>query len=780
MRFKEVDRRKILTTTNSVQARGGHAFYPSPGGYQQSAAATTDGSVVFRIVSQPETQHRARYQTEGSRGAIKDRAGTGYPTVVLEGCRKQTRIQIFIGNESGKVVPHMFYQVCKVAGKNSHPCEEKTLDGTDVIEMAAKPHNDMRLICDCIGILKERYTDIEARFPEQTSWKNSKKKSTKCRMVFRAIVQNRSGQSETLQVVSDVINCSQLPGIPEITKMSSNSSPVEGGGELWMIGKNFLKDTHVVFSYSILNKEEPLWVKVAEPFQEFFHQSHLIVKIPAFFDASFHGDTVVSVFIKCGDKLSDSVPFTYKANPIKFTFGSSLPFDNPGLLNNTVKSPNEGNIRQSKYKSELVSVIKENHSVCKKARPTFLEPIEGRRARSVSGPSLVNENAILVSDTSKENHTMTTFPSTAFLVKETPKTFDHHKENLNNENIATNFKVDGQNLLRSGREEELLSFDEEANDSSFTRDSLLDENSFLSTKTDAIRNYNTDFSNTFDSNWNNKPTTSFNKQTDTCIDPVSVNSSNEVQNEESKKISSVSFEAAATEKAVISISLPASILKDQRHFQSVMDTINCALIKPDSDKTELTDDQEHELPANENEGFMDEIQKNKDINVIQSSEVAKQEEKSGLSASLLSTTRKRTFTGENVEASDCSGKDKSIEYINHVNSDQEWKSIQYDDDNTWKSGMDIFTPPDFSTKAVVEQQTANEANQLIVMDWSSERNIGLLEEKTDKDIPKPLASYLDDPISSEVTEALDIIENFQQNKNKMEEDTSLKEKTLDI
>merc|ERR1719268_350914 len=150
-------------------------------GFQQSAAATTDGSVVFRLVEQPENQHRARYLTEGSRGAIKDRTGIGYPVVQLEGVSKTTRIQIFIGNESGKVTPHMFYQVCKVTGKNSNPCGEKKLDGTDVIELSFEPHlGNMTIVCDCVGILKERFADVEARFPKLKTWKNVKKKSTKC------------------------------------------------------------------------------------------------------------------------------------------------------------------------------------------------------------------------------------------------------------------------------------------------------------------------------------------------------------------------------------------------------------------------------------------------------------------------------------------------------------------------------------------------------------------------------------------------------------------------
>lgn len=34
---------------------------------------------------QPETQHRARYLTEGSRGSVKDRTQQGFPTVKV-GC----------------------------------------------------------------------------------------------------------------------------------------------------------------------------------------------------------------------------------------------------------------------------------------------------------------------------------------------------------------------------------------------------------------------------------------------------------------------------------------------------------------------------------------------------------------------------------------------------------------------------------------------------------------------------------------------------------------------
>lgn len=38
----------------------------------------------LKILAQPETQHRARYQTEGSRGAIKDESQQGYPIIKVK------------------------------------------------------------------------------------------------------------------------------------------------------------------------------------------------------------------------------------------------------------------------------------------------------------------------------------------------------------------------------------------------------------------------------------------------------------------------------------------------------------------------------------------------------------------------------------------------------------------------------------------------------------------------------------------------------------------------
>jgi len=57
----------------------------------QLPGMSRDGKTHLQILCQPEQQHRARYQTEGSRGAVKDRSGNGFPIVkVILDCNQQT------------------------------------------------------------------------------------------------------------------------------------------------------------------------------------------------------------------------------------------------------------------------------------------------------------------------------------------------------------------------------------------------------------------------------------------------------------------------------------------------------------------------------------------------------------------------------------------------------------------------------------------------------------------------------------------------------------------
>jgi hypothetical protein len=61
---------------------------------QNLVAASRNGCVQLQIITQPEQQHRARYQTEGSRGAVKDKSGNGFPVVKLNGYNKPATLQV--------------------------------------------------------------------------------------------------------------------------------------------------------------------------------------------------------------------------------------------------------------------------------------------------------------------------------------------------------------------------------------------------------------------------------------------------------------------------------------------------------------------------------------------------------------------------------------------------------------------------------------------------------------------------------------------------------------
>ncbi|XP_058830280.1 nuclear factor of activated T-cells 5 isoform X2 [Topomyia yanbarensis] len=280
-------------------------------------SSSQDGNIHLQILTQPEQQHRARYQTEGSRGAVKDRSGNGFPVVRLVGHTKPTVLQVFIGTDVGRVAPHMFYQACKVSGKNSTPCMERKLEGTMVIEVDVKPENEMTVTCDCVGILKERNVDVEHRFPDQ-SGPRAKKKSTRCRMVFRTTIKHDDGSVETLQVCSQPIVCTQPPGVPEICKKSLVSCPAEGGLEMFIIGKNFLKDTKVVFQ----RRKAPLgansasisvipWEQTVIPDKEYLQQTHLICTVPPYVRQDILEPVVVQIYIVSAGKKSETHNFTF-------------------------------------------------------------------------------------------------------------------------------------------------------------------------------------------------------------------------------------------------------------------------------------------------------------------------------------------------------------------------------------------------------------------------------------------------------------------------------------
>uniref|UniRef100_A0A4W5M469 Nuclear factor of activated T-cells 5 n=1 Tax=Hucho hucho TaxID=62062 RepID=A0A4W5M469_9TELE len=260
----------------------------------------------LKILLQPETQHRARYLTEGSRGSVKDRTQQGFPTVKLEGVSEPVVLQVFVASDTGRVKPHGFYQACRVTGRNTKACKEVDIEGTTVIEVPLEPSNAMSLAVDCVGILKLRNADVEARIGVA----GSKKKSTRARLAFRVNIPHADGSVLTLQTTSSPILCTQPAGVPEILKKSLHSCSVRGGEELFIIGKNFLKGTKVIFQEN--PADDNSWQAEAEIDMELFHQNHVIVKVPPYHYLSVSSPVSVGVYIMTNAGRSHDVqPFTY-------------------------------------------------------------------------------------------------------------------------------------------------------------------------------------------------------------------------------------------------------------------------------------------------------------------------------------------------------------------------------------------------------------------------------------------------------------------------------------
>lgn len=77
-----------LTTDNKGNSKAGNGTLDSQKGTGVKKSPMLCGQYPvksegkeLKIVVQPETQHRARYLTEGSRGSVKDRTQQGFPTV---------------------------------------------------------------------------------------------------------------------------------------------------------------------------------------------------------------------------------------------------------------------------------------------------------------------------------------------------------------------------------------------------------------------------------------------------------------------------------------------------------------------------------------------------------------------------------------------------------------------------------------------------------------------------------------------------------------------------
>nr|AAI69734.1 Nuclear factor of activated T-cell [Xenopus laevis] len=269
------------------------------------------GQYELKVEVQPKTHHRAHYETEGSRGAVKAVTGS-HPIVKLIGyTEKPVNVQIFIGTADERYVkPHAFYQIHRITGKTVVTAsQEIVITNTKVLEIPLLPENNMTASIDCAGILKLRNSDIELRKGET----DIGRKNTRVRLVFRAHIPQTSGKVLSLQTASIPIECSQRSAqeLPQVEKYSVNSCSVNGGLELVITGSNFMPDSKVIF----LEKGQDgctHWEAEGKIVLKKCQMNNIVVEIPAYHNKSVAAEVQVQFYVCNGKrKRSQSQRFNY-------------------------------------------------------------------------------------------------------------------------------------------------------------------------------------------------------------------------------------------------------------------------------------------------------------------------------------------------------------------------------------------------------------------------------------------------------------------------------------
>ncbi|XP_017268586.1 nuclear factor of activated T-cells, cytoplasmic 1 [Kryptolebias marmoratus] len=270
------------------------------------------GPYNLQIEVQPKSHHRAHYETEGSRGAVKALSG-GHPVVQLYGYMESEplTLQLFIGTADDRLLrPHAFYQVHRITGKTvSTASHEVMQSNTKILEIPLLPENNMRAIIDCAGILKLRNSDIELRKGET----DIGRKNTRVRLVFRVHINQPNGRTVSLQVASNPIECSQRSAqeLPLVEKQSVTSYPTTGGKMMLLTGLNFLPESKVVFVEKAQDGHH-LWETEAKVDKDSVKSGTLVVEIPPYRNQRISSSVQVNFYVCNGKrKRSQYQRFTY-------------------------------------------------------------------------------------------------------------------------------------------------------------------------------------------------------------------------------------------------------------------------------------------------------------------------------------------------------------------------------------------------------------------------------------------------------------------------------------
>ncbi|KAM9361403.1 nuclear factor of activated T-cells, cytoplasmic 2 [Symphorus nematophorus] len=260
------------------------------------------GQYELIIQQQPRSHHRAHYETEGSRGAVKTSNG-GHPEVQLCGYQGTAPLglQVFIGTADERLLkPHAFYQVHRITGKTvTTPSMERMMNGTKVLEIPLEPKNHMRVVIDCVGILKLRNADIELRNGET----DIGRKNTRVRLVFRVHIPQPGGQLVSLQVASEPIECSQRSAqeLPAVARQDLERCSVLGGQQMVLTGQNFTSDSKVIFSEKTQDGQQ-IWEMEATVDRDKTQANMLFVEVPPYRDRTISHPAKVNFYVINGKK----------------------------------------------------------------------------------------------------------------------------------------------------------------------------------------------------------------------------------------------------------------------------------------------------------------------------------------------------------------------------------------------------------------------------------------------------------------------------------------------
>uniref|UniRef100_A0A3P8SW91 RHD domain-containing protein n=1 Tax=Amphiprion percula TaxID=161767 RepID=A0A3P8SW91_AMPPE len=304
------------------------------------------GQYELLIQQQPRSHHRAHYETEGSRGAVKTPNG-GHPEVQLRGYQGTAPLglQVFIGTADERMLkPHAFYQVHRITGKTvTTPSMERMISGTKVLEIPLEPKNHMRVVIDCVGILKLRNADIELRNGET----DIGRKNTRVRLVFRVHIPQPGGTLVSLQVASHPIECSQRSAqeLPAVERQDRDRCSVHGGQRMVLTGQNFTSDSKVIFSEKTQDGQQ-IWEVEATVDRDKTQANMLFVEVPPYRDRTICQPAKVNFYVINGKKKrSQPQHFIYtpvkaiKAEPLDdYQLNSYGYLDNQPLTGMSVKS----------------------------------------------------------------------------------------------------------------------------------------------------------------------------------------------------------------------------------------------------------------------------------------------------------------------------------------------------------------------------------------------------------------------------------------------------------